>query len=175
VRGTVFNDPTKAVYAAEMWNPGSGQWTTLSSNAIMRDYHGTALLMPDGRVLVAGGSESGGAPDQKNAEFFSPPYLFRGARPTIGSVPATIRYGQTFRILTANAGSIAKVSLIRLATVTHAFDENGRQLRLTFTRDATGLTVTAPSSGNIAPPGYYMVFIVNGTDVPSVAKIVKIH
>jgi galactose oxidase len=175
VGGTLFNDPTKAVYAAEMWNPGTGQWTTLSSNAVMRDYHGTALLMPDGRVLVAGGSESGGTPDQKNAEFFSPPYLFRGARPTIGSAPATIRYGQTFRILTANASSIAKVSLIRLATVTHAFDENGRQLRLTFTKDATGLTVTAPSSGNIAPPGYYMVFIVDGTDVPSVAKIVKIY
>ena len=126
VGGTVFNDPTKAVYAAEMWNPGTGQWTTLSSNAVMRDYHGTALLMPDGRVLVAGGSESAGAPDQKNAEFFSPPYLFRGARPTINSAPATLRYGQTFRILTADAGSIAKVSLIRLATVTHAFDENGR-------------------------------------------------
>jgi galactose oxidase len=175
VSGTTFNDPTKAVYAAEIWNPGTGQWTTLSSNAIMRDYHGTALLMPDGRVLVAGGSEAGGTPNQMNAEFFSPPYLFRGARPTISSAPATIRYGQTFRILTANASSIAKVSLIRLATVTHAFDENGRQLRLTFTKDATGLTVTAPSTGNIAPPGYYMVFIVDGTDVPSVAKIVKIY
>jgi galactose oxidase-like protein len=119
----------------------------------MRDYHGTALLMPDGRVLVAGGSESAGTPDQKNAEIFSPPYLFRGVRPTISSVPTTLRYGQAFRILTADAGSIAKVSLIRLATVTHAFDQNGRLLRLTFTRDATGLTVTAPSSGNIAPPG----------------------
>jgi galactose oxidase len=98
-----------------------------------------------------------------------------GARPTISSAPATVRYGQTFRILTANASGIAKVSLIRLGTVTHAFDENGRQLRLTFTNDATGLTVTAPSSGNIAPPGYYMVFIVNGTDVPSVAEIVKVY
>jgi galactose oxidase len=102
------------------------------------------------------------------------PRAERGARCGAAAAPATIRYGQTFRILTANASSIAKVSLIRLATVTHAFDENGRQLRLTFTKDATGLTVTAPGSGNIAPPGYYMVFIVDGTDVPSVAKIVKI-
>jgi galactose oxidase len=62
------------------------------------------------------------------------------------------------RILTTNASSIAKVSLIRLATVTHAFDENGRQLRLTFTKDATGLTVTAPSSGNIAPPGIVKIY-----------------
>ena len=175
VRGTTFNDPTKAVYAAELWNPGTGQWTTLSSNAVTRDYHGTALLMPDGRVLVAGGSESSGAPNQKNAEIFSPPYLFRGARPTISSAPATLQYGQTFRILTADAGSIAKVSLIRLGAVTHAFDQNGRAMRLAFTKDATGLTVTGPSSGNIAPPGHYMVFIVNGTDVPSVAKIVKVY
>ena len=175
VGGTKFNDPTKAVYAAEMWNPGTGQWTTLSSNAVMRDYHGTALLMPDSRVLVAGGSESIGAPDQKNAEIFSPPYLFRGARPTINSAPTMLQYGQDFRILTADAGAIAKVSLIRLATVTHAFDQNGRQLRLAFTADATGLTVTAPSSSNIAPPGHYMMFIVNGSDVPSVATIVRIY
>jgi len=175
VGGTKFNDPTKAVYAAELWNPGTGQWTTLSSNAIMRDYHGTALLMPDGRVLVAGGSESAGTPNQNNAEIFSPPYLFRGTRPTISSAPATVRYGEAFRILTADAGSIAKVSLIRLGAVTHAFDQNGRQLRLAFTADDTGLTVTAPSTGNIAPPGHYMVFIVNGSDVPSVAKIVKIY
>jgi hypothetical protein len=174
VGGTTFNDPTKPVYPAEIWNPGTGQWTTLSSNTIIRDYHGTALLMPDGRVLVAGGSESKGLPSQKNAEIFSPPYLFRGPRPTIGSAPATLGYGQSFRIETADAGSIAKVTMIRLAAVTHAFDQNARLLRLAFTADSTGLTVTAPSSGNIAPPGHYMVFIVDGSDVPSVAQIVKI-
>jgi hypothetical protein len=82
-----FNDPTKAVYAAEMWSPGTEQWTTLSSNAIMRDYHGTALLMPDGRVLVAGGSEASGTPYQNNAEIFSPPYLFRAPGPLSAACP----------------------------------------------------------------------------------------
>ncbi|HKT59088.1 MAG TPA: galactose oxidase-like domain-containing protein [Gemmatimonadales bacterium] len=174
VGGTKFNDPTKAVYTAELWNPATGQWTVLSSNQIMRDYHGTALLLPDGRVLVAGGSESAGTPNQKNAEIFSPPYLFRGARPTIASAPATLRYGQSFQVGTPNASSIAKVSLIRLGAVTHAFDQNSRRLKLTFSVNATGLTVIAPSTGNIAPPGHYMLFIVNGTGVPSVARIVKI-
>ncbi len=174
VGGTKFNDPTKAVYAAEMWSLQTGQWTTLSSNSVMRDYHGTALLMPDGRVLVAGGSEAGGTPNQKNAEFFSPPYLFRGDRPTIESAPATVQYGKTFRILTPNARDIAKVSFIRLPSVTHAFDQNSRRLALTFTSDATGLTVAAPSSANIAPPGHYMVFILNGSDVPSIATIMRI-
>jgi hypothetical protein len=175
VGGTKFNDPTKAVYTAELWSPATGQWITLSSNAVMRDYHGTALLMPDGRVLVAGGSEAAGTPNQNNAEIFSPPYLFRGDRPTIASAPATLAYGHAFRVLTPNAASIAKVSLIRLAAVTHAFDQNTRRLRLSFTADATGLTVTAPGNGNVAPPGHYMLFIVNGLDVPSVAKIVKVN
>jgi hypothetical protein len=175
VNGTVFNDNKKPVYAAELWNPSSGQWTTLSSNAVIRDYHGTALLLPDGRVLVAGGSENAGLPSQKNAEIFSPPYLFRGPRPTISDVPATLPYGQPFRILSADAGTITKVTMIRLATVTHAFDQNTRMLKLAFTADAEGLTVTAPATANVAPPGHYMVFIVNGSDVPSVGKIVRIN
>jgi galactose oxidase len=175
VGGTKFNDPTKAVYTSELWSPTTGQWTTLSSNAVMRDYHGTALLMPDGRVLVAGGSEAAGTPNQKNAEIFSPPYLFRGDRPTIEGAPATLQYGQSFRISTVDAGSIAKVSLIRLGAVTHAFDQNTRRLRLNFSADATGLTVTAPSNGNVAPPGHYMLFIVNGSDVPSVARIIVLN
>jgi hypothetical protein len=175
VSGTTFNDNTKPVYPAELWNPGTGQWTTLSSNTVIRDYHGTALLLPDGRVLVAGGSEKAGLPSQKNAEIFSPPYLFRGPRPTTSDAPATLQYGQSFRILTTDPGSIAKVTLIRLATVTHAFDQNTRMMRLGFTADAEGLTVTAPSSSNVAPPGHYMLFIVSGSDVPSVAKIVQLY
>ena len=84
-------------------------------------------------------------------------------------------YGSQFRILTPQAASIAKVSLIRLGATTHAFDENQRFQRLAFTANATGLTVTAPSSVNRAPPGHYMVFILNGSDVPSVARILRLH
>jgi hypothetical protein len=67
------------------------------------------------------------------------------------------------------------VSLIRLGAVTHAFDQNQRFQRLAFTADATGLTVRAPSSSNRAPPGHYMVFILNGAGVPSVARIIRIY
>ncbi|MDP9249796.1 MAG: galactose oxidase early set domain-containing protein, partial [Chloroflexota bacterium] len=83
-------------------------------------------------------------------------------------------YGAQFRIETPQAAAITHVSLIRLGAVTHAFDQNQRFQRLGFTADATGLTVTAPSSSNRAPPGHYMVFILDGNDVPSVAKIVRI-
>ncbi|MEO7987626.1 MAG: galactose oxidase-like domain-containing protein [Gemmatimonadales bacterium] len=174
VGGTTFDDVTKGVHAAEMWNPETGQWTTLASNAITRGYHGTSLLLPDGRVLNAGSGNGAGAPDERNAELFSPPYLLRGVRPVITTAPTEVHYGDQFRVETPQAGQITHVSFIRLGAVTHAFDENQRFQRLAFTADATGLTVTAPSSSNRAPPGHYMVFILNANDVPSVAKIIRI-
>lgn len=174
VAGTTFNDMTRPVRAAELWNPATGQWTTLASSAITRGYHATSLLLPDGQVLHAGSGDGGGAPRELNAELFSPPYLFRGARPQITSAPTEVRYGDQFRVLTPQAGAITQVSLIRLGAVTHAFDQNQRFQRLTFSADATGLTVTAPSSPNRAPPGHYMLFILNEAGVPSVGQIVRI-
>ena len=174
VGGTTFNDLSKGVRAAELWNPQTGKWTVLASNAVTRGYHGTSLLLPDGRVLNAGSGEGAGAPAERNAELFSPPYLFRGARPVISSAPTSVRYGVAFRILTPQASAITRVSLIRLGAVTHAFDENQRFQRLPFTADATGLTVTAPASRNRTPPGHYMLFILNGNGVPSVAKITRV-
>jgi hypothetical protein len=174
VAGTAFDDVSQPVRAAEIWNPGTGNWTTLASNAVTRGYHGTSLLLPDGRVLNAGSGDGGGAPNEKNAEIFSPPYLFKGARPTISSAPASVGYGTQFRLETPDASAITKVSLIRLGAVTHAFDENQRFMRLSFTANSTGLTVNAPTSPNRAPPGHYMVFILNGSDVPSEAKIIRI-
>jgi hypothetical protein len=175
VAGTTFNDVTTGVHAAEMWNPETGQWRTLASNQITRGYHSTSLLLPDGRVLHSGSGEGAGAPDQKNAELFSPPYLLRGARPEVTSAPTEVAYGAQFRLLTPQASEIAKVSLIRLGATTHAFDENQRFQWLSFTTQPDGVTVTAPSSPNRAPPGHYMVFVLDGDDVPSVGKIIRIH
>jgi hypothetical protein len=110
-----------------------------------------------------------------NYEIFSPPYLFKGARPTITSAPAAVGYGQTFLVGTADAANISKVSWIRLGSVTHAFDQNQRFSQLAFTQDPGGLLVTAPSNGNLAPPGHYLLFFLNGSGVPSVARIVRIQ
>ena len=175
VGGTTFNDVSAGVHAAEMWNPETGRWRTLASNQITRGYHSSSLLLPDGRVLHAGSGEGAGAPDQKNAELFSPPYLLRGPRPEVTSAPTEVAYGAQFRLLTPQASQVAKVSLIRLGATTHAFDENQRFQWLNFTTQADGVTVTAPSSSNRAPPGHYMVFILNGDGVPSVGKILRIH
>lgn len=169
-----YNDVTQAIRAAEMWNPATGLWTTMASNAVSRTYHSTSLLLPDGRVLHAGSGEGADMPEERSAELYSPPYLAKGPRPTIAAAPEQVGWGTSFNVQTPEAAEIAKVSLIRLGSVTHAFDMNQRLLRLPFTRQSGGLTITAPANGSHAPPGHYMLFLVNGNGVPSVAKIVKV-
>jgi hypothetical protein len=169
-------DITKAVLPAEIWNPDTEKWTTVASLANGREYHSTALLLPDGRVLMAGGGQLPGSPavNQTNAEIYSPPYLFKGARPTISSAPQLVQYAQSFTVQTPDAAGISKVSLIRLPSVTHAFDQNQRFQYLNFTAGAGQLTVQAPATANLAPPGYYMLFVVNGNGVPSTASILRL-
>jgi hypothetical protein len=162
-----------AVMPAELWNPSTEGWTTLASMQTRRLYHSTALLLPDGRVLSAGGGRFG--VDEPNAELYAPPYLFKGARPTITSAPSQVSYGASFSVQTPDAARIASVSLIRLGSVTHAFNMDQRFLSLTFQAAGGALTVQAPANGNLAPPGYYMLFILDGNGVPSVAPIIRVH
>jgi hypothetical protein len=175
---THVRDDGQAVRQAEMWSPATQQFRKLASMVAPRLYHSTALLLPDGRVLVAGGGRfvDGNDPaDQLSAEIYSPPYLFKGARPTISSAPSTIEYATTFTVTTPDAVQIASAALVRLGAVTHAFDQNQRYVPLTFQQTTGGLTVQSPSTANLAPPGYYMLFLVNSTGVPSVASIIKVQ
>jgi hypothetical protein len=175
----IFDDYTNPVYAAELWNPATGTWTVLASNTRYRGYHSTAALLPDGRVISAGGDRScanQGVPPciLPSAELYSPPYLFQGARPTITSVPTSVTYGQLFFVQTPDALNITQVTWIRLSTVTHTFNENQRINFLSFSQAGDGLNVTAPANSNVAPPGHYMLFVLNN-GVPSVAQIVQIQ
>jgi hypothetical protein len=138
-------------------------------------YHSTALLLPDGRVLLTGSGDATNNADHYNAELFSPPYLFNGSRPTISSAPSTLGYGQSFFLGTPTPTAITRVTLVRLGSVTHAFDSNQRFSERTFVRTTDGLTVTTPGSRNVAPPGHYMIFILNGVGVPSKARIIRIR
>ncbi|BAY23246.1 hypothetical protein NIES2100_30100 [Calothrix sp. NIES-2100] len=175
-------DLNTAVYAAEVWNPNTGQWKTLASMAKPRQYHSTALLLPDGRVVVAGGvcGPCGAAGhNEQNAEIFSPPYLFQldgklAVRPTISFAPDSLNYGQAFSVTSSASASIAKVHLIKLGAVTHATNFDQRLVPLSFSTSGTTLNVTAPANANLAPPGYYMLFLVNSAGVPSVAKIIQV-
>ena len=177
-------DLNAGVYPAEQWIPATGQWRTLAPMQITRQYHSTALLLADGRVLSSGGGICGTC-DQvgylaKNAEIFSPPYLFQAdgtlaPRPAIDAAPAAATYGAPIEITTANPASIRKVALVRLGAVTHSDNMEQRYVPLSFTAGATSITATTPLNANVAPPGPYMLFILDSNGVPSVARMVSIQ
>ncbi len=170
--GSGFNDIAGAVHTAELWNSATGVWTVLASSTVTRIYHGTALLLPDGRVLYTGSGDGGGSPNEPNYELYSPPYLFNGARPTItAALPACVAYGQAQVVETPDGANIAKVTFIRLGSVTHAFDASTRLVALSYSPTVRGLSITLPTSRTVAPPGPYMLFLVNTNGVPSVGRI----
>ena len=179
-----FNSPPSnaAVLAAELWDPATETWKTLARMTHYRVYHSTALLLPDARVLSVGSGAPAatGLTDDFTAEIFTPPYLFNvdgtlATRPSITSAPTTLAYNQQFTIQMPAATTVSKVTWISLGSVTHSYNENQRAMKLTFTGSGTSaLTVTAPARAALAPPGYYLLFIVNGSGVPSLAKIIRI-
>jgi hypothetical protein len=169
-----MSDEAGAVFAAEVWNPETEQWRTLASASVVRGYHSTAMLLPDGRVMATGNGDGGGVTQQRSYEIFSPPYLFKGDRPSYDLANTAMRYGQPFQISTGDAGSIRKVTIIRMPSTTHAFDTSQRLNTLSFVVEGDGLTVTPPEAGRIAPPGPYMLFLINESGVPSVAQTVML-
>jgi hypothetical protein len=157
----------------ELFNPETSTWIADARGKFPRGYHSVALLLPDGTVLKAG---SNPAEDyERRIEIYSPPYLFTGtARPVITSVPAGIAYEQEFTV-GFQSGQITSVVLMRLGADTHGFNMEQRGVRLVFSDPGTGvLSVTAPPDGKIAPPGYYMLFLIDGAGVPSVAQFVQL-
>jgi hypothetical protein len=183
--GEPLVDLNNGVYPAELWNPATGQWQTLAAMQVTRQYHSTALLLPDGRVLSSGGGICGTCDSvgylAKNAEVFTPPYLFKkdgsgelAPRPEITSAPDEVAYNAPFAISTPNAASIGKVALVRLGAVTHSVNMEQRYVPLTFSADGGALNATAPANANIAPPGIYMLFAIGTDGVPSVARMVRV-
>ena len=166
--GSGFDNKATPALPAAVWNPVNEQWTVWATPNEFRGYHHTALLLPDGRILAAG------ADQHLNAEIFSPPYLFAGARPVITDAPAAVPFAQPFTITTPAPAEVQKVTLVGLSSVTHSLNTGQRYTSLAFTRGAGTLTVTAPANGAEVPPGYYMLFILNAQNVPSVAKMMKV-
>lgn len=181
---TAFNSaPTDSrVLRAERWDPATETWDTLARMSHHRLYHSTALLLPDGRVLSVGSGQpaAAGLTDDFTAEIFTPPYLFRldgtlATRPQIVAAPTEVSYGQAFTVQTPSAASIVKATWIRLSSVTHSFNQNQRMNRLTVTPSGTSsVIVNAPASSREAPPGHYMLFLIDSNDVPSIARIIRI-
>jgi fibronectin type 3 domain-containing protein len=168
---------------ADLFTPNLSTVTaTMSSggqNAFARLYHSNALLLPDATVLLIGGNPARGT-YEPHLEIYSPPYLFNSSgtlatRPTITGVPSSpIGYGAAFQVQTPDAANISSAVLMRPGAPTHAFDMEQRMVGLTFTAGSGVLNVTAPPNANIAPPGYYMLFLLNAAGVPSLASFVQL-
>ena len=163
------------VYIPEIFDPVSETWQSdLPPASIPRVYHSVGLLLPDGRVWNAGGNPNNGV-WRPETQIFSPGYLFAGTRPTISGDPVVGSYGSSIIIPTPDAATIASVSLVRLMALTHHHDANQRLVWLQITNTGSNsITVSAPINANIAPPGHYMIHVLNSSGVPSIAKIIAI-
>jgi uncharacterized protein DUF4082/concanavalin A-like lectin/glucanase superfamily protein/galactose oxidase-like protein/Big-like domain-containing protein/purple acid phosphatase-like protein/Kelch motif protein len=168
-------DEKAGILAAEMWDPDTDTWTTMAAAKRPRLYHSSALLLPDGRVLLAGGGAFGGATNENNAEIYSPPYLSKGPRPAITGGPANVNYGQQFTLQTPDAGRIRSATMVRMGSVTHNLDMDQRFMNLTMAAGSGSVQLQSPSNPNVAPPGMYMVFLLDDKGVPSVGHIVKVE
>jgi plastocyanin len=167
--GTNEDAPT-AVLESEIYHPDTNTWALAAMAQVARMYHSIALLLPDGRVLAAGSNPSR-RDDELRLEIFHPPYLFKGPRPFIESAPVEILYGSTITIHTPQAQDIKWVELFRPMATTHSCEPGQRIIDMPFkSGDFCHIRAEVPHEQNIAPPGWYMLFVVNREGVPSVAK-----
>jgi Domain of unknown function (DUF1929)/IPT/TIG domain len=175
----VDEDTDSASLNADLYDPASNSFSTMAPNNYARLYHSNAWLLPDATVAFVGGNPERGTYEQ-HIEIYKPPYLFNSSgnsatRPTISSAPSTIGWTGAFTVSTPDAGNISSVVLARAGAPTHAFDMDQRLVGLSFIQGSGMLTVTGPPNGNIAPPGYYMLFLLNSSGVPSVAAFVQVN
>jgi hypothetical protein len=166
-------------FQPEIFDPDTGTFTNGAWEDMPRSYHSTALLLPDGRIFVAGGEDQTQSTrlgwDQKNYEIYSPPYLFKGGRPQITSATREVHYGFTMAANVSSARPITKFALVRPSTVTHHTNAEQRFVTLPFIQSASGAySITLPANGGIAQPGWYMLFAIDDNGVPSVASFVHL-
>jgi hypothetical protein len=170
--GGALHNRADPVYEASMLDPGTSTLTGMAVDPVARTYHSSSFLLPDGRVMSVGDNPGDGTFSMQMS-VYSPPYMFRGARPQVTSLPSNYwGYGGTEQMTVDTP--IVKASLIRPAAVTHSSDPNQRYVELPMTVNGNSIGLHMTSNPNIAPPGWYMLFVVNAAGVPSVAKWVHV-
>ncbi len=176
----VANTLTDVTNKAEIWNPDTGKWRLGTAGLLPRLYHSFALLLPDASVLVGGGGASEDSPvNNFRSEIYYPPYLYNASggfatRPTIKSWPSTLTPGSNFS-LGVGSGGISRVTLLHTGAATHSTNLQQRFVELSFTRSSNTLNVHMHDKATDVPPGYYLLFVINDSGVPSVGKIVRIN
>ena len=167
---------------AFIWDPNTGAWTVgaATTSGRARMYHSIGLLLPDATILVGGGGAGGNAPQTNlDAEIYYPPYLFDATgqfapRPRIVSGATELRYATQHQVKVDNGAAIARVTLIKTGSVTHSFNMEQRFMDLLFTVSGNIVKFRSPANANLAPPGRYMLFVLNAQGVPSIARMVSI-
>jgi Domain of unknown function (DUF1929)/Legume lectin domain len=174
------NQGINTAVQAMLWNPKTGQWTPGASAQNAREYHSTALLLPDATVLIAGGGAPGPI-NQLNAEIYSPPYLFKkdgsgtlANRPTILNAANTLPLNAAYGFDVTSALPIQRVTLVKTGSVTHSVNFDQRFLEIPFQVTGNHVSLNVNENSNTLTPGYYLLFAIDSAGVPSVAKIVSI-
>jgi hypothetical protein len=172
---SAINQLSGVAYASQIWDPATGRWTLGAKAGKPRLYHSTALLLSDGSVLTGGGGANGPVKNL-NAEIFYPPYLYKGARPTLSGAPAVLSLGQTksFKATVGAGNVIVRLTLLHTGSTTHSIDLEQNFQTLSFTQSGQTLTVQSPANRNYTLPGYYMLFAFAQNGAPSEAKVIKI-
>ena len=168
--GTGTDSP---VFEASILNPGTRTLVPVAPPAVPRTYHSSAITMPDGRVVTFGGDPSGDANFELRVEIYSPPYLFKGARPVVASAPTEVSYGGSYNVGLSGAGPFSAV-IMRPGSATHSMDANQRVLKLSSTAATGGIRVTLPTNRNLAPPGWYLLFVNDGAGRPTIGRWVHL-
>ena len=156
-----------AALEAEIYHPGSGTWTMAATSRVPRLYHSVALLMPDGKVITAG-SNPQRKTEELRIEVFWPPYLFAGPRPSCTLAQTEAHYGQTLTAQIPNAADLSSTCLVRPGATTHA--SNAEQRLTDVPHQVTApdaVRLQMPDVATLAPPGWYLLFVVNTAGVPS--------
>ena len=170
--GSLYSGP---VYEAELYDPALGDWRPAGKEDDERTYHSTAVLLPDGRVLSAGDDRPDHLPQgNRRAQLYSPPYLASGSRPAVTDAPRAVRYGARLPIAVDDPSAIAKVVLMRPGAVTHAVDMEQRSIELARRPGEAGVVLTSPQDPSVAPPGWYMLFALDASGVPSAARWIQL-
>lgn len=172
-QGEVPHHPD-AILEPELLDPDTNEWQRMADMKVDRLYHSNALLMPDGRVMTAG-SNPQRTMNELRIEIYRPPYLFKGQRPVIEKFPKQVQYGEALEIECSDAETIKEICLIRPTVTTHCVNTEQRYIGLEFSRSVPKtLRASIPSNRNLAPPGYYMLFIITEDRVPSIAQFVHL-
>jgi hypothetical protein len=169
-------NPSTASTNADLYDPLTNTFTQMAPNTAAHLYHSTGVLLPDASVVLSGGNPQQGS-FQTAIEIYKPPYFYNAdgslaTRPSLTATPASITWGQTFAATTN--GNIASVVLIRQSAATHAFDMSQRLIGLNFAVTNGTIGIAAPPNSNIAPPGPYLLFVINSAGVPSVGQPIMV-